>query len=274
MSSTHLIGIAVLENPRVIPKSKTAVFDAQLFLPSSEPALIGSLRYFNANDLAFGDVGCYIICIGAARSNPRVEVYSQSLTPVDYHVMGDIIWLIPLGSPEDFDLCHHIFVTICGVPTNINRDDATFHLNAEQYISATKSSEVFPARCLIPDTPKFKKYKPIPAKGNSVSITGFLTGLERNDDKTIKHFIIDVESVTFLGKAAGSAVPKAEESPTRIAAGTPARLKFTGFFGSQGSDANSEQPISKKRKTADDRAADEADDKGEGSSNGRSRRGR
>ncbi|KAJ7266159.1 hypothetical protein C8J57DRAFT_1511087 [Mycena rebaudengoi] len=271
MSSTILTGVAVLENPRVIPKSKTTVFDAQLFLPSTEPALIGSFRYFNGDNLEFKEIGCYAICIHVARTNPAVEVYSQTLTPVDFNIMGDIVWLILLGSPETLDLCFPSFVTVCGVPSNINRDDATFHIDAEQYVSATKASELFPVRCLIPESPKFKKYKPIPAKGKSVSVTGFLTGLERNEDKTVKHFIMDVDTVTFLGQPAGAAAPKAEESPKKIATGTPAQLKFTGFFGSQGSNAQSEEPSSKKRKTSDDRAVEEALDKGEGSSTGRRR---
>ncbi|KAJ7798946.1 hypothetical protein B0H14DRAFT_2617510 [Mycena olivaceomarginata] len=271
MSFTTLHGLAVLENPRVIPKTKTTVFDGQLFLPSTEPALIGSFRYFNENSLNFADVGCYSVDIRVASTTPTVEVYSQTLTPVDYHIMGDIFSasLTPLGSPEGFDLCHKSCIAICGVASNINRDDATFELHAEQYMAATRSLESFPARCLIPDTPRFKKYKPIPGNGKSAVVHGFLTGLERNEDKTVKHFIIDVDTVTFVGQP-GSSAPKAEESPNKISQGTPARLKFTGFFGSQGS---ADQPPSKKRKTADDRAAEEAqEDKEEGSSNGRSRR--
>ncbi|KAJ7246825.1 hypothetical protein B0H12DRAFT_1235448 [Mycena haematopus] len=50
------------------------------------------------------------------------------------------------------------------------------------------------------------------------------------------------------------------------ASGTPACLKFTGFIGSQGVDMKSDEPSSKKRKTADDRAVEEVDDKGEGTS--------
>jgi hypothetical protein len=127
-----------------------------------------------------------------------------------------MLQLMPLGLPENFDLCHQSVVSICGVPTNINCEDATFDLGAEQYVSATKSSETFPTRCLIPDTPRLKKYKPIPAKGKCVSVTGFLTGLERNEDKTVKHFILDIDTVTFLGQPVGSTAPKAEESPTKI----------------------------------------------------------
>ncbi|KAJ7274758.1 hypothetical protein C8J57DRAFT_1224342 [Mycena rebaudengoi] len=69
---------------------------------------------------------------------------------------------------------------------------------------------------------------------------------------------MDVDTVTLLDQPAGAAPPKAEESPRKIATGTPAQLKFIGFFGSQGSDAQSEESSSKKRKTFDDRAAEEA----------------
>jgi hypothetical protein len=147
--------------------------------------------------------------------------------------MGDIIWvrrtvfiaqsdidsfkkLISLGSPGNFDVRHCGLLTVCGVPSNINRDDLTFTINAQQYVTATKALETFPVQCLIPDSEKFKNYKPIPAKGKSVSVTGFLTGVERNDDKTVKYFLIDVETVTFLGQASGATVPRAEESPTKI----------------------------------------------------------
>jgi hypothetical protein len=75
-------------------------------------------------------------------------------------------------------------LTVCGVPSNINRDDLTFTINAQQYVTAMKALETFPVQCLIPDLEKFKNYKPIPPKGKSVSVTGFLTGFERNDDKT------------------------------------------------------------------------------------------
>ncbi|KAF7372299.1 hypothetical protein MVEN_00090000 [Mycena venus] len=276
MSSITLHGVAALENPRVIPtkdgkKGKMTVLDGQLFLPSSEPALIGSFHFFNENNLDLPDVGCYSIGVRIARTTPTVEVYSKTLAPVDYHVIGDIFSLIPLGSTDKFDLRHLSSIAICGVPTNIDRDNATFDLNAEQYLHATRSSEAFPTQCIIPNSPKFKNYKPIPSKGKSVSVTGFLTGLERNEDKTVKYFIVDVDTVTFLGQPAGSTAPKAEESPTKISNGTPANLKFTGFFGNS---SKSEEPVPKKRKTSDDRAAEEvqADDKEEGPSNGRPRR--
>ncbi|KAF7366803.1 hypothetical protein MSAN_00938600 [Mycena sanguinolenta] len=270
-SAISLIALAVLENPRVIPKTKTVVFDGQIYLGSSEPAIIVSLRYYNATDMAFPDVGRYSVVVHPARTSPTVEVYSQELTPVDYHAFGDIVSIIPLGSPENFELQHHAVVHVCGVPSNVNKKNSTFEIHAEQYLSATKSTDnVFPVQCLFPATPRWEKYKPIPAKGKSVAIEGLLTGVERNDDRTVNRFIVDLEKVTFLGTAA-SGVPKAEESPTKmINNGTPARLKFTGFFANH-SDTKEGEPSTKKRKTADDRALEESQeiDKGEGTSTGR-----
>ncbi|KAJ6540639.1 hypothetical protein B0H19DRAFT_1078040 [Mycena capillaripes] len=187
MHSALLQGVAVLESPRIIPKTKTVVFDRQFFLSSTEPTLIGSFRYFNGNDVELTEVGCYGVAIRLTRPTPTVEVFLLTLTPADYNTL----WMI------------------------------------------------FPRA-------KFSKYKPIPAQGKC----GFLTGLERNDDKlrTVKYFIVDVDTFVFPGQPAGSSAPKAEESPTKIA-----RLKLTGFFGSQGSDTKSEEPAQKKRKTADDR---------------------
>ncbi|KAJ7302753.1 hypothetical protein DFH08DRAFT_977599 [Mycena albidolilacea] len=169
MSFTTLHGLAILENPHIIPKTKTTVFDGQLFLPSTEPALIRSFRYFNENSLNFADV---------ASTTPMVEVYSQTLTPVDYHIRGTFSrQLASLGSPEGFDLCHKSCIAICGVASNINRDTTTFELHAEQYMAATWLLGSFPAHCFIPDTPRFKKYKPIPVNGKSAVVHGFLIGL-------------------------------------------------------------------------------------------------
>ncbi|KAJ7759679.1 hypothetical protein B0H14DRAFT_2634385 [Mycena olivaceomarginata] len=289
MSSVILHGIAVFENLCIIPRTKTNVFDGQLFLLSMEPALIGSFgfRYFNANALEFAEVTRTIVSgwgfsgarvdarckawginifrdrIGSAKGNKQLYlvlgaglvasgrrqtlttipiVYSQTLTPVDYHIMGDVVYClaIPLGSPENFDLCHQSFVTISGVPTNINRDDATLELNTEQYLSATKASRHSPLDVAFPTCQNSRNINRYRRKGR----------LERNDNKTVKHFIVDIESVTFLGQLAGSTASKATQ-------GTLARLKSTGFFGSQGSDTTSEEPAPKKRKTADDHALEE-----------------
>ncbi|KAJ7442090.1 hypothetical protein B0H11DRAFT_1932592 [Mycena galericulata] len=108
----------------------------------------------------------------------------------------------------------------------------------------------------------------MPGKGKSDAVEGILTGVERDEERTVKHFIVDLEKVTFLGQA--PAAPKVEQSPTKLVnTGTPPRLTFTGFYGSQGTDMTSGEPSSKKRRISDDRALEESEDKGEGSSAGR-----
>jgi hypothetical protein len=73
-SAASLIAIAVLENPRSIPKSKFIVFDAQIYLGSSEPTLITSLRYFNTDDTVFPEVGCYSVIIQASARHFSLDV--------------------------------------------------------------------------------------------------------------------------------------------------------------------------------------------------------
>ncbi|KAF8191080.1 hypothetical protein K438DRAFT_1970823 [Mycena galopus ATCC 62051] len=76
-------------------------------------------------------------------------------------------------------------------------NNATLEVTAMQYISATKEHEVFPFRCLILDSPKWPKCKPIPANNKFVSVTDFLIGVVRDDDHMGKHFIVDVDQVVF-----------------------------------------------------------------------------
>ncbi|KAK7034130.1 hypothetical protein R3P38DRAFT_3312246 [Favolaschia claudopus] len=195
MSSASIFAApAVLENPRVIEKTKT---------------------------VDFADVGCYCAVVQPARTTSTLEVYSQELAPLDYHFFGDILSIIPLGSPDSLNIRTHATVHVCGVPSNIDKPNSTFDIKIEQDLSATKTPDnAFQVHCVFPATPRWEKYKPIPVKGKSVSVEGFLNGFELNDDRSVKHFIVDIE--------------KAEESPTKIAlavnTGTPARLKFTGFL--------------------------------------------
>jgi len=54
---TSVTGIAILANPRSIPKlPQTIVLDVQLYLgPTDDDLLIGSLRYYNQANLSFDD---------------------------------------------------------------------------------------------------------------------------------------------------------------------------------------------------------------------------
>ena len=65
-----------------------------------------------------------------------------------------------------------------GFATNINREDAVFDINVEQWVSATKVNEPFPARFRFPDKDRrFEKGKPLPSNGKPVTVMGYLAGI-------------------------------------------------------------------------------------------------
>ena len=55
-----LEAIVLLLNPRVIAKTRTVVFDMQLYIgPTTTDVLIGCVRYFNESGDSFDDVALY-----------------------------------------------------------------------------------------------------------------------------------------------------------------------------------------------------------------------
>ncbi|KAK6984520.1 hypothetical protein R3P38DRAFT_2806525 [Favolaschia claudopus] len=166
------------------------------------------------------------------------------------------------GQPQHLHSCYRSRLR---VPRNIDKPNSTFDIKIEQYLSATKTPDnAFQVHCVFPATPRWEKYKPIPVKGKSVSVEGFLTGFELNDDRSVKHSIVDIEKVTFLGNASSTA-PKAEESPTKI-----------GIFGRKHRYSRAPQiywllvpTLSNPKKRKVDQQANEHQDKGEGTSTGR-----
>ncbi|KAJ7939613.1 hypothetical protein B0H13DRAFT_2300300 [Mycena leptocephala] len=177
MSSAEPTATAVLENPRLIPKSKIVVFDTQIYLGFSEPAVISSLRFYNEGNAGFSDPAC---------TPPTFEVHSQQLAPFDYQAFGDILW-VSLFNLSIERICQRIGGPCCRPATNINKDDSTFEIHPGQYLSATRNTNnVFPARCLFPNTKRWENYKPVPGRRKAVLIEGLLTRVERNEDRTIK----------------------------------------------------------------------------------------
>lgn len=49
-----MAGLAILAHPRRVPGSRTVIVDAQVYLGPTD-LLIGSLRYFNLNDVTIED---------------------------------------------------------------------------------------------------------------------------------------------------------------------------------------------------------------------------
>ncbi|KAF8957984.1 hypothetical protein BDZ97DRAFT_1843975 [Flammula alnicola] len=186
-----LTAIAALGNPRTIPKSKTIVLDAQIYIGSlSCESLLGALRYFNAKDLHFPEsAGLYLInfhltLIKIFRMEITADIVPTILPADDYSFIGDINWIVPLNVPQDvsdanetgnnfsIDPCQRALVHVSGIATNCQKDQGSFDLDLEHYVSAlkdTKHVKAFaPLTCFIPDSPRYKNGKPPPQINNSI----------------------------------------------------------------------------------------------------------
>ncbi|KAJ7149085.1 hypothetical protein C8R43DRAFT_1128845 [Mycena crocata] len=232
MSLVSLNCIAVLENPRVPDikeKPNSYIVDAQIYLNGSVAALVGCLRWYNAENFEFPEaVGAYDLWIQAAGMTESIEHHSKTLKTKDYHIAGDIIELTYLGPAEDIDLRRRAVLHALGTTVNPNSDNATFEIQSEQYLSALKAPAKIHFMVLIPDTPRYKK-KTVPSVNSRVLVTGRIMDVEFVVDDnempiSVKHFIVDMESFVF----AGSKAPHANTPAPKIAKteGTPAQLKF------------------------------------------------
>jgi hypothetical protein len=115
MSAASIISVAALESPRSI-EGKKWVFDAQFYVSETQ-TLIAFLQYFNKDDLEFEDVGFYVVYanvswlsvsfvadddtlrfLQVAKNAESAELHPGGLSPQDYHLVGDIVWVRVLDS--------------------------------------------------------------------------------------------------------------------------------------------------------------------------------
>ncbi|KAJ7193538.1 hypothetical protein GGX14DRAFT_588470 [Mycena pura] len=250
-------GFAILDSPRKVTSSgKTIVFDAQFYLGGSKgrESIQASLRYFNAADDQFPDVGVYSVYATVAQVDPAVQVFSE--TPDDFSLVGDITKLTHHGSPDDvhFDFAEHPMVHLSGPATNVKVDEATFVIEGEQYTSAHQELQKnanankdkqkegsqkdacpkpsFQALCSIPDSQRWSSgKKPLPwnkrfgfIMGTPFDVTSELNG----NTKQVKESLhIKVEHITFLG----THVPTADSSSPAAGTATPVKRQSKWNFG-------------------------------------------
>ncbi|KIJ19277.1 hypothetical protein PAXINDRAFT_7781 [Paxillus involutus ATCC 200175] len=159
MSSATMMAVAVLKNPRLLDKGKTIVVDGQIYLGDGQTSLVAALRYFNAADIKFDDIGKFLIHTMVARYEHGAEIPASAVSASEdtdpaaapYDMVGDIIWLVPAG---DINPCHVPYVHVCGTVTESQKDDSMFRLKPMQYI--------------------YKSGKPIPQSSSIVSAEGWI----------------------------------------------------------------------------------------------------
>src|SRR5258708_16915843 len=100
-------------------------------------------------------------------------------------------------------LCYRPYITVSGVTSNCNDEDAFFDISASQYISLYKTEPqfwMFPVHALF-KSPKYRNKKPMPYNNTSVCVEGFLTGMELDKDTGEPSFFhVLVDNIGFLGK--------------------------------------------------------------------------
>ncbi|RDB29439.1 hypothetical protein Hypma_015706 [Hypsizygus marmoreus] len=231
MSSANLIGLAVLENPRP---------DSGDLKPGKAPEpILACLRYFNSTDIPFEELGTFFVYATVAKmvKGANTRTTSTTLSDDDYHLVGDIVWLI---AADVEDAKHLPYIQVSGTVKNIKTDDATFEIDAAQYTTPLKDKRgdsTFPLHVFIPSSPRYKT-KPVPKPNSTVFVTGFLTGTDISQSGEANRFHIEMDNITFLGR---STLPLQTTSPVPVQTaegGKKRKLKYS---------FDSPNPLSSKR---------------------------
>ncbi|KAF8054763.1 hypothetical protein FPV67DRAFT_1758064 [Lyophyllum atratum] len=232
--SVTISGIAVLENSRALDpqtKPKSLTFDTHLFLNDSCQPL-ASLRYYNGKGLNFSSEGIYFAFLTANISKvpsgiSELAIASSDTTTADYMLVGDIVNLILAES--NVDVANSPYITVSGAVDLSNDSERTFELCPEPWTSYAKDANAnakttFPTVCQIP---QWKGKAQIPKPGAYVTVGGFVTGMHQDEGtRDLHHFTIDVDKVTFLGRA--PIAPKAADNTGRQQGmSIPLRLRHT-----------------------------------------------
>lgn len=103
---------------------------------------------------------------------------------------------------------------IAGPASDVDEKEAKFCVKAEQWTSFLKDTKsptstsksnstrpLFPASCTIKDSPRYQSTKkPIPRNGVYISMSGYLTGVKREENGNIEEFSIHVVNMVFMGR--------------------------------------------------------------------------
>ena len=127
--------------------------------------------------------------------------------------------LIPVEDVDGDQLCRHAWVTVNGVMANSDQDEGSFDVDASQYVSAAKDLDAanrpfFPVRANYDLTSSRYKKKPTLRNGKYITLTGYLTCINKDPDGTPTCFVVDLEHVVFLGQAPPPAAPAISATTT------------------------------------------------------------
>ncbi|KDQ22293.1 hypothetical protein PLEOSDRAFT_171713 [Pleurotus ostreatus PC15] len=201
-ASATITGLAVLENPRFYntKQSNSFVFDAQFYL-APHVTLVAQLRYYNAKGDHFDPMGQYVVCSTIAKTQEGAKLGSLDIKPEEYHVVGDIIWLIRVSATKQ-QLRNRPWISVSGAAIIPLKDSGTFQVNAVQFTHANRNTghpSTMPIEAMFPNTPRYAE-KPIPKPNTYVTLGGFLSRYTEKNNIPDR-FYIEVDHVVFLGRS-------------------------------------------------------------------------
>jgi hypothetical protein len=107
---------------------------------------------------------------------------------------------------SDSSCCMHAIISITGTVLNSDKANATFNINAEQYISFSKLDSIYHFSVLsihaMVNKAKYRNKKPTPSKNTNLIIVSILLYIELNEDtKQLSLFHIVASNIGFLRRS-------------------------------------------------------------------------
>ncbi|EMD38808.1 hypothetical protein CERSUDRAFT_72093 [Gelatoporia subvermispora B] len=199
--SATIVGIAVMENPRVADNTKPRMvyFDASFYLGDNATPLVACLKYFNEHSYDFSTDSPQAVFLSAAitRMHNSAKVCSTVLETTDYDVIGDVNWLC---IPEGVDPRQRPLMFVSGPVDKINTCDSQFDITVSQYVSHLEGLGDLSVRVHIPNSPRWPNSKPMPQDaGSNVYVQGTLSHLSRYSDPDSTIYNVTLSSINFFG---------------------------------------------------------------------------
>ncbi|ESK81969.1 hypothetical protein Moror_8453 [Moniliophthora roreri MCA 2997] len=227
---SQLSGLIILHDPVSIgPGGNVIVFNAQVDMSPDQPdannLIKGCVQYWNGKTrYQFSEVGQYFVQMKIAQTPEKGVMFKDGqdmveISSSDFDFVGDILMLANADNVED---TFPPVVDICGIATKIDKRNATFNLKSSQHLQLGCQKFIFPARAVVPDSPKFKdsasKERMLPpSESMYTSISGFLTHIITKPVKSgvvgpVQAFCIDVDSSANMGRPPANN-PSVKETP-------------------------------------------------------------
>ncbi|KAF4574888.1 hypothetical protein AB1N83_014287 [Pleurotus pulmonarius] len=225
--SARITGPAVVTNPRLPQtsseetKSKHLLLDAHFFLTNGNELTV-LLKYFNENNIplhdpADPDAGVVVVLEATVVvTSPDARIEGSSLTPDElreYQLYGDVTWMYP----ANIDPRVPPYINAIGITKAVNRDDATFKLDATQWspiYPRNHPSAQLPLRVLIPTSKRFPDPKKIcPSKHSWTYVSGRASKFSTSSNGYLDRLDINLGSIAYMGKYISPYTPSDAKTP-------------------------------------------------------------